>query len=116
MLFFFSSRRRHTRCALVTGVQPCALPIYGGRLPRAPPVARAVAPSLAPRPHDATSRLAGPPGAVSPPGGRRSPARQALQGLPTAPPGEHAAWSSPRHGPPAAPPLAPGWRDRNSVE
>src|SRR3546814_5095184 len=24
---FFSSRRRHTRCALVTGVQTCALPI-----------------------------------------------------------------------------------------
>src|SRR3546814_16409826 len=29
MLFFFSSRRRHTRCALVTGVQTCALPIFG---------------------------------------------------------------------------------------
>src|SRR3546814_13262057 len=28
MVFFFSSRRRHTRCALVTGVQTCALPIY----------------------------------------------------------------------------------------
>src|SRR3546814_10740288 len=27
IVFFFSSRRRHTRCALVTGVQPCALPI-----------------------------------------------------------------------------------------
>src|SRR3546814_538651 len=27
-LFFFSSRRRHTRGALVTGVQTCALPIY----------------------------------------------------------------------------------------
>src|SRR3546814_19879758 len=27
ILFFFSSRRRHTRCALVTGVQTCALPI-----------------------------------------------------------------------------------------
>src|SRR3546814_6477155 len=26
--FFFSSRRLHTRCALVTGVQTCALPIY----------------------------------------------------------------------------------------
>src|SRR3546814_823784 len=25
---FFSSRRRHTRCALVTGVQTCALPIF----------------------------------------------------------------------------------------
>src|SRR3546814_9369604 len=30
MLFFFSSRRRHTRCALVTGVQTCALPICQG--------------------------------------------------------------------------------------
>src|SRR3546814_12282791 len=28
LLFFFSSRRRHTRCALVTGVQTCALPIF----------------------------------------------------------------------------------------
>src|SRR3546814_2021722 len=27
--FFFSSRRRHTSCALVTGVQTCALPIFG---------------------------------------------------------------------------------------
>src|SRR3546814_14616861 len=26
-MFFFSSRRRHTRCALVTGVQTCALPV-----------------------------------------------------------------------------------------
>src|SRR3546814_10601496 len=26
--FVFSSRRRHTRCALVTGVQTCALPIF----------------------------------------------------------------------------------------
>src|SRR3546814_6923958 len=30
--FFFSSRRRHTRCALVTGVQTCALPISPRRL------------------------------------------------------------------------------------
>src|SRR3546814_4754486 len=29
-LFFFSSIRRHTRCALVTGVQTCALPISAG--------------------------------------------------------------------------------------
>src|SRR3546814_1386749 len=27
LMFVFSSRRRHTRCALVTGVQTCALPI-----------------------------------------------------------------------------------------
>src|SRR3546814_16164217 len=30
MFFFFSSRRRHTSCALVTGVQTCALPISNG--------------------------------------------------------------------------------------
>src|SRR3546814_5763036 len=30
VFFFFSSRRRHTRCALVTGVQTCALPILMG--------------------------------------------------------------------------------------
>src|SRR3546814_2190658 len=34
MCFFFSSRRRHTRCALVTGVQTCALPILRPALPR----------------------------------------------------------------------------------
>src|SRR3546814_12540605 len=33
LLFVFSSRRRHTRCALVTGVQTCALPIlFSGSL------------------------------------------------------------------------------------
>src|SRR3546814_16408154 len=31
----FSSRRRHTRCALVTGVQTCALPISGAAFPSA---------------------------------------------------------------------------------
>src|SRR3546814_4001955 len=30
-MFVFSSRRRHTRCALVTGVQTCALPIFNNR-------------------------------------------------------------------------------------
>src|SRR3546814_4431063 len=30
-MFLFSSRRRHTRCALVTGVQTCALPIFAMR-------------------------------------------------------------------------------------
>src|SRR3546814_17786890 len=33
-VFFFSSRRRHTRCALVTGVQTCALPILVRGQPR----------------------------------------------------------------------------------
>src|SRR3546814_8017573 len=41
LCFFFSSRRRHTRCALVTGVQTCALPIsrfdFAGTLPAAWP-------------------------------------------------------------------------------
>src|SRR3546814_4887354 len=36
MIFVFSSRRRHTRCALVTGVQTCALPISTGRPRRSP--------------------------------------------------------------------------------
>src|SRR3546814_78897 len=52
-VFFFSSRRRHTRCALVTGVQTCALPIFQ-RLAIDPAVVearaarlRAVAPALA---------------------------------------------------------------------
>src|SRR3546814_7136584 len=39
-LFFFSSRRRHTRCALVTGVQTCALPIFHGRGRRSGPPLR----------------------------------------------------------------------------
>src|SRR3546814_7606801 len=34
LFFFFSSRRRHTRCALVTGVQTCALPILVYRCAR----------------------------------------------------------------------------------
>src|SRR3546814_16960305 len=33
VFFFFSSITRHARCALVTGVQTCALPIYGHILP-----------------------------------------------------------------------------------
>src|SRR3546814_10765581 len=36
--FFFSSRRRHTRCALVTGVQTCALPICARYQTPEPPV------------------------------------------------------------------------------
>src|SRR3546814_1326119 len=33
LIFFLSSRRRHTSGALVTGVQTCALPIYASELP-----------------------------------------------------------------------------------
>src|SRR3546814_17333057 len=36
LVFFFSSRRRHTRCALVTGVQTCALPISVATRPDKP--------------------------------------------------------------------------------
>src|SRR3546814_1843186 len=35
-VFFFASRRRHTRCALVTGVQTCALPISAAAKVRIP--------------------------------------------------------------------------------
>src|SRR3546814_6008939 len=38
VFFFFSSRRRHTSCALVTGVQTCALPIF--RYGACPPTRR----------------------------------------------------------------------------
>src|SRR3546814_5391632 len=44
--FFLSSRRRHTRCALVTGVQTCALPI-SFRLASTYPVHSAVLPDEA---------------------------------------------------------------------
>src|SRR3546814_10649242 len=33
-IFFYASRRRHPRCALVTGVQTCALPILLVLLPK----------------------------------------------------------------------------------
>src|SRR3546814_3783330 len=35
--FVFSSRRRHTSCALLTGVQTCALPISPMMAPPPPP-------------------------------------------------------------------------------
>src|SRR3546814_3878254 len=43
LYFFFSSRRRHTRCALVTGVQTCALPIWRTAAPGLVPQADVVA-------------------------------------------------------------------------
>src|SRR3546814_1077482 len=48
--FLFSSRRRHTRCALVTGVQTCALPILLHYLPaeRQPALLQVAASHLAP--------------------------------------------------------------------
>src|SRR3546814_10748817 len=44
IFFFFSSRRRHTICALVTGVQTCALPI--SQATRLPPFSPASARSF----------------------------------------------------------------------
>src|SRR3546814_13202320 len=46
-MFFFSSRRRHTRCALVTGVQTCALPICSGLLTFGVPTSPGVPADLA---------------------------------------------------------------------
>src|SRR3546814_14218298 len=60
MFFFFSSRRRHTICALVTGVQTCALPI-SPRRNNAPSDRRRVrrcAPSRRPSPAPAPARAA----------------------------------------------------------
>src|SRR3546814_20118179 len=46
LFFFFSSRRRHTRCSLVTGVQTCALPIYGSRSRGRPASWRLLSPAV----------------------------------------------------------------------
>src|SRR3546814_18410223 len=52
LIFFFSSIRRHTRCALVTGVQTCALPICAsggtGRALLSAPAFRPVLPDRSP--------------------------------------------------------------------
>src|SRR3546814_4754169 len=63
VVFFFSSRRRHTRCALVTGVQTCALPIFGlfcareSRTARQICAQRVVAPARLTRTSNGPSRL-----------------------------------------------------------
>src|SRR3546814_18065819 len=57
LFFFFSSRRRHTRCALVTGVQTCALPISR---PRTCPGGRSNRSCRAPRPRRNRPRRAAP--------------------------------------------------------
>src|SRR3546814_3967574 len=53
--FLFSSRRRHTRCAVVTGVHTCALPILETSYPRSP---RGLSACL-PMPHGYPSRPRG---------------------------------------------------------
>src|SRR3546814_4367173 len=55
---FFSSRRRHTRCALVTGVQTCALPISVPAAGRPHPQERAQGRDGRPRP-DGARRMDG---------------------------------------------------------
>src|SRR3546814_20727591 len=64
LFFFFSSRRRHTRCALVTGVQTCALPISARFRPgtAAARPAAALAPQGGPDCATARSRTARPGG------------------------------------------------------
>src|SRR3546814_8558480 len=51
-VFVFSSRRRHTRCALVTVVQTCALPIYVRCLIPCPPTRMRVRYHPARKPRD----------------------------------------------------------------
>src|SRR3546814_7155095 len=46
--FFLSSRRRHTRCALVTGVQTCALPIFSFSIRLARPSKSRIPPDVVP--------------------------------------------------------------------
>src|SRR3546814_8741805 len=57
LIFFFSSRRRHTSCALVTGVQTCALPISRDRQGGQDP----------PRPRTRSARPSGPDRVREPP-------------------------------------------------
>src|SRR3546814_17587622 len=56
-MFFFSSRRRHTICALVTGVQTCALPLYSHTSSGVPPSFIYKPPQIAK--HDFVGDLAG---------------------------------------------------------
>src|SRR3546814_16773366 len=65
-VFFFSSRRRHTRCALVTGAQTCALPIFRRR--GRPGAGRPVPPAVPRR-----ALLVGLPGLPRPRGQRHRP-------------------------------------------
>src|SRR3546814_9600280 len=72
-VFFFSSRRRHTKCALVTGVQTCALPIWPAA-PAAPPRPPTAAAARSRRPRTARAarlRAGCPPDARSPGAGNR---------------------------------------------
>src|SRR3546814_13602360 len=106
--FFFSSRRRHTRCALVTGVQTCALPIYcsGLRfeialgLREAPPRRGALSPdrigfALEARQFVRNTRQ---PGACGQEG-----SAQVVAGLDQCPPPRRPTWSMPTESAPSSP-------------
>src|SRR3546814_3232715 len=73
IVFFFSSRRRHTRCALVTGVQTCAVPICHFRLPVLHPAGRTL---LHPRRRTDARRRALPAAGRRRPGVRAAPDRR----------------------------------------
>src|SRR3546814_18182072 len=118
-MFFFSSRRRHTRCALVTGVQTCALPIYPRRTDPEPDALRL----SDPEPEGAQPRTIGGRGARRAgrgaglhrrrgdrlPGARRASPRPASGGragrvgVPVAAFGEGIAAPNPRRSPPTQP-------------
>src|SRR3546814_14149463 len=57
VVFFFSSRRRHTRCALVTGVQTCALPILSLQVSGAATSPALVLASTPPRRRELLARI-----------------------------------------------------------
>src|SRR3546814_7224874 len=57
VLVFFSSRGRHTRCALVTGVQTCALPISPARGAEAARLGGGARQAAAGGPHQAAAAL-----------------------------------------------------------
>src|SRR3546814_4375241 len=60
--FFLSSRRRHTRCALVTGVQTCALPVWVAAAGRgAAQLGAQVADYVAPRQSNLADLITGAP-------------------------------------------------------
>src|SRR3546814_14607442 len=71
LCFFVSSRRRHTRCALVTGVQTCALPIFRTRPWKTPSFIwskprTALTKPAAELPHERRGRIANGPSSHAP--------------------------------------------------
>src|SRR3546814_8395852 len=99
--FFFSSRRRHTRCALVIGVQTCALPIseVPGRGGGIRPWGRRGLPAF---PERKAGLYAGTPECQTPQAAPEA-APNALESFPCPPPGP------PRRPPRPLPRLRPRW-------